>query len=34
VGRPGSEIALLAAAARLEQRVVPMAGAAPRRSYV
>ncbi|MDT7615911.1 MAG: amidase [Pseudonocardiales bacterium] len=34
VGRPGSEAALLAAAARLEQRVVPMAGAAPRRSYV
>jgi amidase len=33
VGRPGSEPALLAAAARLEQRVVPMAGAAPRRSY-
>jgi amidase len=33
VGRPGSEAALLAAAARLEQRVVPMAGAAPRRSY-
>ncbi len=33
VGRPGSEATLLAAAARLEQRVVPMAGAAPRRSY-
>ncbi len=33
VGRPGSEAALLAAATRLEQRVVPMAGAAPRRSY-
>ncbi|OJY44140.1 amidase family protein [Pseudonocardia sp. 73-21] len=33
VGRPGSEAALLAAAARLEQQVVPMAGAAPRRSY-
>ena len=30
VGRPGAESALLSAAARLEQRVVPMAGAAPR----
>ncbi|HEY0812882.1 MAG TPA: amidase family protein [Pseudonocardia sp.] len=34
VGRPGAESALLSAAARLEQRVVPMAGAAPRRIYV
>jgi len=34
VGRPGAESALLSAAARLEQRVVPMAGAAPRRMYV
>ncbi len=33
VGRPGSEAALLAAAARLERRVVPMAGAAAPRSY-
>lgn len=33
VGRPGAEAALLAAAARLERRVVPMAGAAARRSY-
>ncbi len=33
VGRPGSEATLLATAARLEQRVVPVAGAAPRRSY-
>ncbi len=34
VGRPGSEAALLAAAARLERRPVPAAGAAPRRAYV
>ena len=34
VGRPGAESALLSAAARLEQRVVPMAGAAPKRIYV
>ncbi len=34
VGRPGAESALLSAATRLEQRVVPMAGAAPRRIYV
>jgi len=34
VGRPGAESALLTAAATLEQRVVPMAGAAPRRVYV
>ena len=34
VGRPGAESALLSAAATLEQRVVPMAGAAPRRMYV
>jgi len=34
VGRPGAESALLSAAATLEQRVVPMAGAAPRRVYV
>ncbi len=34
VGRPGAEAALLSAATRLEQRVVPMAGAAPRRIYV
>lgn len=33
IGRPGSEAALLAAAARLERRVVPMAGAATPRSY-
>ena len=33
VGRPGSEALLLAAAARLEHRTVPMAGAAARRSY-
>lgn len=33
VGRPGTETALLAAAARLEQRVVPKAEAARRRSY-
>ncbi len=33
VGRPGSEALLLAAAARLEHRVVPMAGAAAPRSY-
>ena len=34
VGRPGAESALLSAATRLEQRIVPMAGAAPRRIYV
>jgi amidase len=34
VGRPGAEGLLLAAAARLEHRVVPMAGAAAPRSYV
>jgi amidase len=34
VGRPGAESALLSAATRLEQRVVPTAGAAPRRIYV
>jgi amidase len=34
VGLPGAESALLSAATRLEQRVVPMAGAAPRRIYV
>jgi amidase len=34
VGRPGAEAVLLSAATRLEQRVVPMAGAAPRRIYV
>ena len=34
VGRPGAEAALLSAATRLEQRVVPMPGAAPRRIYV
>jgi len=34
VGRPGAEAALLAAAARLERRVVPMAGAAAPRAYV
>lgn len=34
VGRPGAESALLSAAAQLEQRVVPTAGAAPRRVYV
>ena len=34
VGRPGSELALLAAAARLQQQVVPKAEAAPRRMYV
>jgi len=34
VGRPGAESELLSAAATLEQRVVPVAGAAPRRVYV
>jgi amidase len=34
VGRPGAESELLSAAAALEQRVVPVAGAAPRRVYV
>jgi amidase len=34
VGRPGAEAVLLSAATRLEQRVVPVAGAAPRRIYV
>ena len=34
VGRPGSEATLLAAAARLERRVVPAQGAATPRSYV
>jgi amidase len=34
VGRPGSEATLLAAAARLERRVVPAEGAATPRSYV
>ncbi len=33
VGRPGAETALLTAAARLERRVVPMAGAAAPRIY-
>ncbi len=33
VGRPGSEALLLAAAARLEHRVVPAARAAAPRSY-
>jgi len=33
IGRPGAEAALLAAAARLERRVVPTAGAAAPRSY-
>jgi amidase len=33
VGRPGSEAALLAAAARLERRVVPATGAAAPRVY-
>jgi amidase len=33
VGRPGTEAALLAAAARLQRRVVPMAGAAASRGY-
>ncbi|MBW0115774.1 amidase [Pseudonocardia abyssalis] len=33
VGRPGSEAALLTAAARLERQVVPMAGAAAPRIY-
>jgi amidase len=33
VGRPGAEAALLAAAAMLERRVVPAAGAAVPRVY-
>jgi amidase len=34
VGRPGAEAALLAAASRLQRRVVPVAGAAASRVYV
>jgi amidase len=33
VGRPGAEAELLAAAAKLERRAVPMAGAAAPRVY-